>query len=268
MSDGAEEKAAAPAADAAASSPSRRLTTSFPQLRFGNFVVGDARTTTMPGLSKPSRLGNALLAARDDATSSIDSKTSIDQTTSDLVVDAARSFYKDVAGADLPAAYASVTLPQDGGASMGMLADYLLTGSTSHIDTLDKGLSMVVLLKTYGLCEDVLCERVLDFLKGVVTVKDVLRVIATVGHKALVEVWPSGVEGVGDPDSVTVWKMGDQFFFDLATDKAAEVFADGVVAMQLVNTHPLIAGLFLCQTPLAYEAKLPKPPAPEEEEEA
>ena len=84
MSDDAEEKSAAAASVSA--SPKRRLVTSFPQLRFGNFVIGDARPVTMPGLTKPSRLGKALLAAIDSNAASEDSKTSIDQTTSDLQI--------------------------------------------------------------------------------------------------------------------------------------------------------------------------------------
>ena len=246
-------------------SPKRRFTKSFPQLRFGNFVIGEALTTTMPGLSRPSRLGKELLDAANNAGVDEDSKSSIDQKYSDLVVSAARRFYKG--SGKLPENYTSISPLQDGGKSMEMLAKYLLTGSTSHIDSLDKCLAMIKMMKTYGLCEDVLCDRVLNILKEIVSVKDVLKVISIVGHKAKVEVWPSGVEGEGESEIQTVWKTGDQFFFDLATDKAAEVFADGATAMELVNEHPLIAGLFLCQTPLVYEAKLPKPPAEEDDED-
>ncbi len=254
MSDDENDPAPAPAA----SPPRKRLTTSFPQLKFGAFRVGAGPVSTLPGLRGPAALGKALVASKAKAAEGPEeAKVDSAQLASDRIVAAARDYYGND-DARVPSEYLDASPAGVPSAAFPMLGQFLLTGSTAHVDTLGKALAMVRLCKAYGLCQDILCERVLDILKSLVSTDDVLDVIATVGHVGTV------TEGAEQFDT---FEVGDKYFFDFACDRAAEVFADNKVAGRLVRTNPLIAAMFLTNVPIAYEAKLPKPPAEEEEDE-
>ena len=237
------------------------LTTSFPSLSFHVFTIQspDVIPITLPGLKRPSSLALRLLETSELASSKSEEeekKVDTDTLTHDLVVAAARSTL--ASGQVMPAEYLSITPGTIQPSTFDLLGKYLMSGSTAHVNSVSKCMDMIRMCKTYGLCQDVLCMRIMTALKDMVQVGDVMPVISCVGDI---------VETLNDQGvSNFCFEPRDSFFLDLALDKADEIFNDNVSRDTVLKT-PLIAMLFLSRIPAAYVAKLPKVEEPAEEEE-
>ena len=245
--------------------PVMPLCTSFPSLSFHVFEIQppEISPTSLPGLSRPSKLALRLL---DMANNPPQEESKIDASTlaHQIIVDQAKSTL--AANATLPKEYAAVVPGTVSPLAFELLGKYLMSGSTAHIDTVAKCLSMIKLMKSYGLCQDVLCARIITTLKGMVTVEEVLPIIQCVGDIVDV-VREEGKEAEAQQTTAeTCFAPRDSFFLDYALDHADEIFSYET-SKNIVRKTPLIAMLLLSKIPGAYVAKLPKVEAAPEEEE-
>lgn len=238
------------------------LCTSFPSLSFHVFEIQppEVSPTSLPGLSRPSKLALRLL---DMAKNPPREESKIDESTlaHQIIVDQAKSTL--AANEALPKEYAAVVPGTVSPLAFELLGKYLMSGSTTHIDTIAKCLSMIKLMKSYGLCQDVLCARIMTTLKSMVTVEEVLPIIQCVGD--IVDV----AREEGKEEEATAEKCfapRDSFFLDYALDRADEIFSYET-SKNIIRKTPLIAMLLLSKIPGAYVAKLPKVEAAPEEEE-
>lgn len=136
-----------------------------------------------------------------------------------------------------------------------LFSEYLVTGRTTHIDTVPKALSLIRLVKQYGLCQDTLAENLLRILRDLISPKSSISIITTVG------------DVVTDDSGTETFSTGDDFYYRFAVDKAAEVFSEPAQARLVIERYPQLAIQLLSDIPAAYEEKLPKPPPDEEEED-
>jgi hypothetical protein len=219
------------------------LTTSFPSLSFHVFTIQapEVSSTSLPGLSRPSKLALELLQMKNQSNeeSKIDSST----LAHDIMISSAKSTLRT--NEALPEQYSLSKPGSVDPQAFVMLGKYLMTGSISHVDTISKCLSMIKLCKLYGLCKDVLCSRIINLLKDLVNCEEVLSIIECVGD--VVEV-----------DGAQRFEPRDDFFLNYALDKAAEIF-NPTTSKETILQKPLIAMILLNKIPQAYEAKLPKP---------
>lgn len=223
--------------------------TEFPQLAFGSFRIGETKAKTLPGLPRPSRLASALCEASQPT--ALAQKNL--EASSQHIISAAKVFFSSRC-LELPWQYESIKPMRDGENPYSTLSQYLVTGSITHVDTVPRALSLLKLLKCYGLCGDQIASRVIERLKSLTNVDNVLSIIETVGHNTEV-------------DGISVFEPGESFFLDYALENAADVFVEEGKVGDLVSRLPLIATKILTNLPKAYEAKLPKPPAEDEEDD-
>ena len=237
------------------------LTTSFPSLSFHVFAIQsvDVSPITLPGLKRPSTLALQLLenvaSSKDEEETKIDSSTLMH----DLLLEAARSTL--ISGQKMPVEYAAIKVGAVEPVAFDLLGMYLMTGSTMHIDTVQKCMFMIKMCKTYGLCRDVLCSRIMASLKEMVTVNDIMSTIEGVGDIVTVE--NPATEGTTE----VRFEPRDTFFLDFALDRADEIFSVWEISRDTVAKTPLIAMLLLSRIPGAYVAKLPKIEDPPEDDE-
>ena len=120
------------------------------------------------------------------------------------------------AAEEMPAEYDTIAPGIIPPTTFDLLGKYLMSGSIGHIDTVEQCLEMIKMCKTYGLCRDVLCTRIMAMLKEMVEITEVMSVISCVGDI---------VETVNEQGASNFcFEPRDSFFLDLALDKADEFF--------------------------------------------
>jgi hypothetical protein len=243
--------------------PKVLVSTSFPQLHFNKNTIGSERYISNPHLSKPSKLGRALasIIKKDRANAS-------DETIANMInrshqaLSGARQRYMSTTGSMYDKDCKSNQVLD----TYEMLALYLVTGKSVHIDTVGKCLAMISLAKAYEFCSDMLIKYVLDTLKELVTPQNVLSIIIAIGNDAF-----------DNTKNRTSFQVGDEFFIKYAIDNGHEVFADNSVtkdlhnghlaAWKLVTNYPTIACRLLIQMPAMFWEKTKPPPVAEDEED-
>ena len=210
-----------------------KLNSSFPQLRFGDFRIGENDRVHDPNMSRATRLSEQL------------SRSKSMEESHQYVLEEMQRFYKTTKGGDESSSQEYESSRVCTLEAYKLLAEYLATGSCSHLVSTEKCLLMLSLVKNYGMCKDKVCGLILNKLKEQMDAAKAVEIIAAVGF----------VTETGEFD------CGEPYFMDYAVENAWSVDISSVV-----KTNPELACLLLQK--LAAKTKPPEPRRTDGEDDA